>query len=154
MAGFRPSSRRHKVESISDLPLIPVMALMVVLVPMLLQTAVFEKIVSTQLNLPSSDEVSYVGAAAPTEDTVTLAVTRAGFQFISGEATIQRIGLVSGALDFKGLKTALATVKRKYPNQSAIVLLIEDGVLYDDIIHSMDECRPHFPAISFADRVQ
>ncbi len=152
---FRPSKRRHKVESVGDLPLIPVMSLLVVLVPMLLQTAVFEQIAAVQLNLPSSDEVSYVGQAQAPQESVTVAVTDTGFQLISGEKTLKRIGLTpAGGLDYVAFRREIADAKKRFPRQEAIILLIEDGVLYDDIIHTMDECRPFFPGVSLADRVE
>ena len=49
---------------------------------------------------------------------------------------------------------ALAEAKQRFPEQEAIVLLVEDQVLYDDVVHTMDRCRPHFPAVSLADRVE
>ena len=60
MPGYRPSKRRHKTETDVELKLIPVMSLLVVLVPMLLQTAVFEELAAVQLNLPSRDDVREV----------------------------------------------------------------------------------------------
>lgn len=155
MAGYRPSKRRHSVDSDVDLPLIPVMSLLVVLVPMLLQTAVFEQIAAVQLNLPSTDEVTYQQEPpqqSKANESVTLAVTTEGFRFISAEDTIKTVKLTpEGAFDFEALDQAMAQVKKRFASQEAIILLIENEVLYDDIIHAMDSARPHFPGVSIAD---
>lgn len=156
MAGYSPSKRRHGKHDEVDLPLIPAMSLMVVLVPMLIQTAAFEQFASMQLNLPSSDVVSYVESPTPAEtaDSISLALTRQGFQIISEESTLRKIPLRGNTFDFDSLKSALSEYKRgAYSRQTAIILLVEDGVIYDDIIHAMDTCRPFFPGVSLADRI-
>ena len=156
MPGMRPSKRRHRIQGDVELKLVPVMSLLVVLVPMLLQTAVFEQTAAIPMNLPSADEVRYLEDPDPAllADTVTLAMTDEGFQLISGEATLGKVPLVpGGGFDYGGLEVALSDAKQRFPLQDAIVLLVEDHVLYDDVIHTMDRCRPHFPAVSLADRV-
>lgn len=157
MAGMRPSKRRHRLHADVELKLIPVMSLLVVLVPMLLQTAVFEQIAAISMNLPSVDEVRYLEDLDPATlgDTVTLAMTDEGFLLISGEATLGRVPLVpGGGFDYPALGKALADAKQRFAEQEVIVLLVEDRVLYEDVIHTMDRCRPHFPAVSLADRVE
>ena len=153
---FRPSNRHHKVSGDIDLNLKPVMSLLVVLVPMLLQTAVFQELGSVQLNLPSADEPgAYIDQPPPdAAGSMTLAVTAEGFQFISGEETFRRIGKSLGGYDFRSLSSALVDAKKRFPSQKAIVLLVGDQVLYQDIIRTMDTCRPFFPGVSLADRVQ
>ncbi len=156
MAGLKPSKRRHKESTDVELTLIPIMSLLVVLVPMLLQTAVFEQIAAVALNLPSADEVTYQAQPSPEElkASVTLAVTNEGFQIISDEKTLKKIPLKDGALDFDALaKKFKELTKKKFTHQKAIILLVEDSIMYDDIIHTMDECRPFFPGISLADRI-
>ena len=157
MAAKRPSKRRHRVQGDVELKLIPVMSLLVVLVPMLLQTAVFEQTAAISMNLPSADEVAYLEEPDPStlKDSVTLAMTDEGFQLISGEATLSRVPLIpGGGFDFKGLAEALKEAKQRFAEQEAIVLLVEDHVIYDDIVHTMDRCRPLFPDVSLADRVE
>jgi biopolymer transport protein ExbD len=124
---------------------------------MLLQTAVFEHTAAIQMNLPSADEVRYLEEPDPKElaDILTLALTDEGFLLVSGEETLDRIPLLGeGGFAFDALSTALKAAKKRYPDQENMVLLIEDRVIYDDIIHTMDLCRPHFPAVSLADRVE
>ena len=157
MAGYRPSKRRHRVYQDVELKLVPVMSLLVVLVPMLLQTAVFEQTAAISMNLPSADEVRYLQDPDPSTlaDTVTLVMTDEGFQLISGEATLGKVPLVTGGgFDYPALAKALAEAKKRFAEQEVIVLLVEDHVLYEDVIHTMDRCRPHFPAVSLAVRVE
>ncbi len=156
MAAKRPSKRRHEIESDVELKLIPVMSLLVVLVPMLLQTAVFERTAAVQVNLPSADEVRYL--QEPDRETLaeslTLALTDEGFLLASGERTLARVPRAgTAAFDFAALERELRAAKGRFPAQEALVLLVEDQIRYDDVIHTMDRCRPFFPAVSLADRV-
>lgn len=154
MAGRRPSKRRHHVETDVELKLVPVMSLMVVLVPMLLQTAVFQETAAIVMNLPSADEVTYLEKPDPQQlsESVTLAITKKGFTIATGEkilASLPRLG--DGSFDFKSLKRELSSAKAKFPAQEGMMLLIEDHIVYDDIVHAMDQCRPYFPSVSLAD---
>ena len=157
MAGLRPSKRRHKVDTDVELKLIPVMSLLVVLVPMLLQTAVFEQLAAVQLNLPSADDVAYNPEPTPQEnsDSVSVAITANGFRILSSKETLKKVPRsADGSYDIEAFGTALTEVKKRFKAQEAIILLIEDVVLYDDIIHTMDTCRPLFPGISLAPGIQ
>jgi hypothetical protein len=157
VAAKRPSKRRHRVQSHVELKLIPVMSLLVVLVPMLLQTAVFEKTAAIQMSLPSADELRYLEEPDPEEmkDVLTLVLTDEGFLLVSGEETLDRIPLLASiGFDFDSLTPVLKKAKARFPGQEDMLLLVEDGVIYDDIIHTMDRCRPFFPSVSLADRVE
>ncbi|PLX44791.1 MAG: hypothetical protein C0609_04920 [Deltaproteobacteria bacterium] len=156
MPGYRPSKRRRKETSDVELTLIPVMSLLVVLVPMLLQTAVFEQVAAVELNLPSVDTATFLEQPDPAEikASLSLAVTNEGFQLISDEDVLKRLPLADGKFQFEKLAAELKGLKEKrFAHQQAIILLIEDEVVYDDIIHTMDECRPYFPGVSLADRI-
>lgn len=156
MPGLRPSKRRHRLQTDVELKLIPVMSLLVVLVPMLLQTAVFQKTAAISMSLPSADEVRYLQEPDPAElaASLTLAVTDQGFLLVSGEKTVARLPLIpGGGFDLDGLGKALAEAKTQFPGQTGLVLLVEDAIFYNDIIHTMDRARPYFPDVAMADRV-
>lgn len=157
MAAKRPSKRRHEmIETDVELKLIPVMSLLVVLVPMLLQTAVFERTAAVHVNLPSADEVRYLEEPDPETlaESLTLALTDQGFLLASGEKTLVRLPRTgAAAFDYAGLEQELARAKERFPGQGSLVLLVDDKILYDDVIRTMDRCRPHFPTVSLADRV-
>lgn len=152
---MRPSQRRHHKKKEFELELIPVISLLCVLIPIMLQGAAFIKTAGQDVSLPSTDEVRYVGAVQPQAETITLALSDRGFTLASGASILARIPrLASGAYDFPSLGRAAQEAKQRNPKQDAIVLLIGDRVVYDDIIHAMDQCRPYFPAIAMADRVE
>ena len=133
------------------------MSLLCCLIPILLQAAVFVKIAAHEVSLPGSDDVRYL-AEPPRQllaQSLTLAVTDRGFVLASGDRTLARLARPPrGTYDLAGLEAALRSAKERYPSQESMVLLIEDGVLYDDIIHTMDRCRAYFPSVSLADRVE
>lgn len=157
MRAKRPSHRRkRRADTNVELRLISVMSLLVVLVPMLLQTAVFENTAAIQVNLPSADDLRYLEDFDPDSmpEIVTVAVTDEGFHLVSGEQTLARVPLLpEGGFDFESLEEALEAAKARYPSQEALVLLVEDHVLYDDVVHTMDRARSFFPAVSLADQV-
>lgn len=155
MAGMRPSKRRHHRKKEFELELIPVISLLCVLIPIMLQGAAFVKTAGQEVTLPSTDEVRYVGQAPVEAETLTLALSGRGFTLASGDRVLARIPkLTSGAYDVAALGRAAREAKQRYPSQTAIILLIGDRTLYDDIIHAMDQCRPYFPSIAMADRVE
>lgn len=155
MAGMRPSRRRHHRELEFELKLIPVISLLCVLIPIMLQGAAFVKTAGQEVNLPSTDDVRYVGQVSAQTETLTLALSDRGFTLGSGERILARIPrLPNGGYDLPALGQAVRDAKQRFPSQTSIILLIGDRVLYDDIIHSMDQCRPYFPSISMADRVE
>lgn len=156
MPGQRPSKRSRRGPTDVELKLIPVMSLLVVLVPMLLQTAVFEKVAAIQVNLPSADEVRYLQEPdlRLLAESLTLALTDEGFLLATGDTKLARVPRTGGdRFDFAALDGTLRAAKARFPRQDTLVLLVEDRVLYDDVVHTMDRCRPYFPAVSLADRV-
>lgn len=163
MAAKRPSKRRHRSARDVELSLIPVMSLLVALVPMLLQTAVFETTAAIPMSLPSADQVRYLEelSAEALADALTLALTDEGFVLATGRRTLARIPRLPapagegsrGGFDYATLGRELAAAQARRPAQQALTLLIEDQVVYDEIVRTMDRSRPYFPAVSLADRV-
>jgi biopolymer transport protein ExbD len=152
---MRPSKRRHHKKKEFELELIPVISLLCVLIPIMLQGAAFVKTAGQEVTLPSTDEVRYVGQAVAEAETLTLVLSDRGLTLASGDRVMARIPrLASGAYDFASLGQAAKEAKQRSPSQTSIVLLIGDRTLYDDIIHAMDQCRPYFPSIAMADRVE
>jgi len=156
LAAKRPSKRRHHREMEFELKLIPVISLLCVLIPILLQGAAFVHTAGQDVNLPSTDEVRYVGPVPPAAtETLTLALTDRGFTLATGEGVLARIPrLDGGGFDLDSLEAELRKAKERFPAHENIILLIADPILYDEIIHAMDRCRPLFPSIVMADRVE
>ena len=155
--GFR---RRPKE---TELNITTFMNLMVILVPFLLITAVFSEITTLQLNLPQA------GAAADQQEKpkLQLELIVQGKALVINNAVgkpIERLRELDGAMDLKGLSTALYRLKLRYPEHSEITLLLEPETKYEPLIALMDAVRskmiaqglsseevPMFPDISIGD---
>lgn len=132
--GFR---RRPKE---TELNITTFMNLMVILVPFLLITAVFSEITTLQLNLPQA------GAAADQQEKpkLQLELIVQGKALVINNAVgkpIERLQELDGAMDLKGLSTALYRLKLRYPEHSEITLLLEPETKYEPLIALMDAVR-------------
>lgn len=132
--GFR---RRPKE---TELNITTFMNLMVILVPFLLITAVFSEITTLQLNLPQG------GATADEKDKPKLQlelIVRGKDVIINNAAgkPIDRLDAKEGAMDLKGLSSALYKLKLRHPEHTEITLLLEPGTKYAPLIALMDASR-------------
>ena len=156
---FRPSQRRSRPNYILDLNLAPLLSLFVALIPMLLLTAMFQKVGIVNLYLPTLEEsLLQNGANEPSQD-FTLAVT----------VTVNEISLmkdrevlvtesIEKELKLDRLIEKLVSLKKEFPEKRDAVLLLDSEILYETIIEVMDAMRVNgdaelFPEISLADRI-
>lgn len=156
---FRPSQRRNKPNYILDLNMAPLMSLFVALIPMLLLTAMFQKVGIVNLYLPTLEEALLQDSASDPSQDFTLAVT----------VTLKEISLmkdhevlltenVESGLKLDKLIGELITLKDEFPDKRDAVLLLDGEILYETIIDIMDAVRVKgdrelFPDISLADRI-
>lgn len=156
---FRPSQRRNKPNYILDLNMAPLMSLFVALIPMLLLTAMFQKVGIVNLYLPTLEEALLQDSAGDPSQDFTLAVT----------VTLKEISLmkdhevlltenVESGLKLDRLIGELVTLKDEFPDKRDAVLLLDGEILYETIIDIMDAVRVKgdrelFPDISLADRI-
>lgn len=156
---FRPSLRRKKRSFEVDLNLAPYLSLFVVLIPMLLLTAIFQKVGIVNLYLPTAEEAMLQDNQDQGDRDFTLAIS-----VIPGEIRLMRDDQVlytasyTGKPDTRGLREALVKVKDQAPDKRDAVLLLDGSILYETIIDIMDAAREKngrelFPDISLADRV-
>jgi len=151
--GKRPSGQTGPAE----VDLTPIMCLFIILVPLLLLTAVFEKLSALKLSLPMAS--SFEATEEPREDPsgmveLRLVVQKDGLE-LNGtishdkygkeketyEDILHELPAVEGAYDLVGLQKLLKDLKQKYPRHEDIVFLIDDMVSYDVIVQAMDTCR-------------
>ena len=156
---FRPSTRRTRKDNIVDLNLAPIMSLFVALIPMLLITAVFQRVGIVNLFLPTAEDALLQDAPLPADEQFTLAVTVTvqGITLKRDDRTIFQENM-GDDLNLAGLVAALKVVKKEVPGKRDAVLLLDGSILYDTIIQVMDAMRESegeelFPDISLADRV-
>lgn len=156
---FRPSQRRSKPSYILDLNMAPLLSLFVALIPMLLLTAMFQKVGIVNLFLPTLEEALLQDTTRDTSLDFTLAitVTRKEISIIKDQEVLLTESLENG-LNSDKLVTELVALKDEFPDKRDAVLLLDGNIRYETIIDIMDAVRVKgsrelFPEISLADRI-
>jgi len=112
--------------------------LMVVLVPFLLITAVFSRVVVLHLNLPQ-------GAGADPADRpeiqVEVIIRESALEIGDGKRVIHRIGNDEGGYDFRALSEILLEIKKAYPEKRQATVLVEPEIRYEVVVGVMDATR-------------
>lgn len=134
-----------------DLDVTPVMNLFMVLIPFLVSMAVFTHLAVIDFNLPPSSD----GEGGGGEDTegldISLVVTASGFRIVGTGDKMDLVPRVRGEYQFEQLRAILKAIKFQYPSQSSIILVLEEDVIYNDIVKFMDVCREaQFPEIALS----
>jgi biopolymer transport protein ExbD len=121
----------------AELMLVPMIDIFTVMVTFLLMTAVFSRITTLELDLPSA------AAGKVTEPTFRLeaVVRKNGFELTNGSAVIAAVPKVNGAYDLKTLSDLAVSIKRDHPDVNDASVLLEPEVAYDDLIQVMDTLR-------------
>ncbi len=161
---MRPDRNQRKTRTrevlAADVDLTPIMCLFIILVPLLLLSAVFERLAALQVHLPeaSTIEETEKPADGPTgivelrlllkEDGLSLEGTLShdpsGREKEVYEDIRYDFPLQGDRYDLEGLQKALRELKSQYPKHKEIVLLVDDKVSYDAIVQAMDACRQEF----------
>jgi biopolymer transport protein ExbD len=134
------SSRRHRRKDAAELNITAFMNLMVVLVPFLLITAVFSRLTILELNLPSSTE-----AVPEVAQVLNLEiVVREGELQVADRGTglLRAIPRDAEGTELEALANFLRDeVKPRFPDATAVTLLIEPDIDYDTVVQIMDAVR-------------
>ena len=134
------ASRRHRRKDAAELNITAFMNLMVVLVPFLLITAVFSRLTILELNLPSSTE-----ALPEAEQVLNLEiVVRQGELQVADRGTglLRAIPRDPEGTELQALAAFLRDeVKTRFPDATAVTLLIEPDIDYDTVVQIMDTVR-------------
>jgi biopolymer transport protein ExbD len=131
---------KHKrVEEVVELNITAFLNLMVILVPFLLITAVFSRITILELNLPAKD------ALASQRDTVKLQLELVirPESFEIRDATLGRIKSISrnDGEHWEAFTDTLIEIKKRFPEELNISLLLDPRVNYKTLIQVMDRVR-------------
>lgn len=114
--------------------------LMVILVPFLLITAVFSRMTILQLNLPPAD-----GGSEKSEEVdlqLQLLIRENSFDVRDANlGLIRRFERTQSDTDWQGFSDLLVTIKNRFPDETAITLLMEPSVNYKTLISVMDRVR-------------
>jgi len=148
---FGPGKKKRKSdEKVDEEPeLIPFIDMLVILTCFLVMTQATLQASVIEISLPSSG----VGGTAPSSQdqqlNLSLIITDKGIRIGGAGAILPLAEKKDGKYDLEGLEETLKDVKKKYPDQSEIILIVEPEVVYDDIISIMDTC--YLPDIGFTD---
>lgn len=135
---MRKAGRRYLHET-EELNITAFMNLMVALIPFLLVSAVFSRLTVLELNLPPPG-----AQEAPAPETLAFEIVlRAGAVDIQEPrlGLIKRIEHSQGTVQWAQLREALLDLKRQYPDERDIALLLEPDVQYKSLIKTMDYVR-------------
>lgn len=149
-----------------EISFIPVMSLFLILVPMLLLTAEFERAAVIDLFLPSSDlKPSEQNVNGPTLN-LTIALTPLDITVIANKKKVTLKAEGNGEerkFNLRKLSEELYRIKKQFPKSAEVVILIDGNVRYDTIVDVMDSAREIrlgdgsittlFPNVALADRV-
>jgi biopolymer transport protein ExbD len=134
------AARRHRRKDAAELNITAFMNLMVVLVPFLLITAVFSRLTILELNLPSSAEATPETAQLLNLEII---VRKDELQVADrGSGLLRAIPRTAEGQDLEALKSFLRDeVKARFPEASAVTILLEPDIPYDTVVQVMDAVR-------------
>ena len=138
MMRSRRGSRRN-VDT-AELNITAFMNLMVILVPFLLITAVFSRLVILELNLPGSSTET----ANPQELVFQLEVIVREGRIEVGDRNIGALGVYPNTVDgydYEALSAKLSEIKQSYPEKTDAAILLESNIAYDTLVQVMDRVR-------------
>ncbi|MFC1889489.1 biopolymer transporter ExbD [Thermodesulfobacteriota bacterium] len=142
----------------AEVNLTPIMCLFIVLVPLLVLEAVFERIATLDIHLPPSSAISEGDVEDDDEETgiqeiqilvepgglvlnATMTHTPQGGALDVYQNESVTISLKDNNYDLDMLRESVLSLKTRYPKHKKVILVINNTILYDDIIQVMDTCR-------------
>lgn len=125
-----------------NLPLVPFIDLLSVLISFLMMTAVWNQISRLQIQHTGAQSDTPPEQQPNTID-VRLEITERGFKLIAAGNAVEiskATGEGGGGLTYnhKDLAAKLKDIKAAFPEQRAVTLAAEDGVAYEDLIRTID----------------
>ena len=137
---IRSRRRGRYNDDTAELNITAFMNLMVILVPFLLITAVFSRLVVLELYLPGSSNEP----VDPQEQTFQLEVTVRMGQIEVGDRNLGALGIYpnnSDGYDYDALSAKLTDIKKRYPEKTDAAILLEADIPYDTLVQVMDRVR-------------
>ena len=133
--------RRRKAQEDTELDITSFMNLMIILVPVLLISMVFNQITVLDLRLPLEEELK-AQDLDPDELSLEVIIRENGFKVNLGPLKIESIGKKDGKFDVKQLSMVLQTMKKKLGNdRKDIVILSEPNIDYQVIVAVIDAAK-------------
>jgi len=133
---------RRKHRPAADLDITAFMNLMVILVPFLLITAVFNQVSILEMNLPEQQAADKQSKEKPPEFLLQIILRKDILQVSDKPGRILKTFPMKGdAYDIEGLSALLRQIKARLPDETAATLLLEPDVAYDHLVQVMDITR-------------
>jgi len=134
--------RRHrKAQEEAELDITSFMNLMIILVPVLLISMVFNHISVLELNLPLEDQQK-LDELDPEDKTPEIIVRDSGFQVNLGLIPLETIPKKDGKFDLEKLSKALITMKKTVAkDRTDIAILSEPDIDYQVLVGVIDTAR-------------
>jgi biopolymer transport protein ExbD len=132
--------RRRYIQETVELNITAFLNLMVILVPFLLITAVFSRVTVLELNLPSKDAIAKQQEKIKLQ--LELVIRQHSFEI--RDSNIGRIKYIernAAEPDWKVFTDVLVEIKRRFPEEQSITLLLEPAINYKTLIQVMDRVR-------------
>jgi biopolymer transport protein ExbD len=133
--------KRSKVlQETVELNITAFLNLMVILIPFLLVTAVFSRMTVLELTLPP------LNADGPADEKIDLQLELLlypGTLEIRDAALgrIRQFNLAGDSIDWPQVREVLLAIKQKFPDETAVTLLLDPAVPYKRLIEVMDHVR-------------
>jgi len=139
------TSKKKKTKSL-ELFISPVLNLFIILIPFLLMSAVFVQTSVIDLYLPtvSKARINLTSESKPNiaqEKLLILSINPQNFSFILQDKVMNIIPRKKNNYNFDECKKFLQIIREKFPSQKSIIIEPDDSIIYDYIIHIMDQCR-------------
>ena len=126
----------------ADLDITAFMNLMVILVPFLLITAVFNQVSILEMNLPEQKAAEKQTNEKPPEFQLEIVLRKDKLQVYDKPGRLVKTFAMKGdAYDIEGLSALLRSIKVRVPDETAATLLLEPDVAYNHLIQIMDTTR-------------
>ena len=149
----RPQKNAGRITDQIELDVTPVMNLFMVLIPFLVSMAVFTHLAVIDFSLPPA-HIEGEGEQSAQEEKeldISIVVTSRGFTIVGTGNVLDLVPRVQGEYQFDQLRALLQAIKFQYPSQTSLILVLEEDVMYNDIIKFMDVCREsQFPDIGLS----
>jgi biopolymer transport protein ExbD len=156
--GRRKTQTREVVHG--DVDLTPIMCLFIILVPLLLVSAVFERLSALQVHLPEASTLEETEKAKEKPSGIvelrlliqetslalegTLSHDPSGEEKEIYEDVRYDFPIDGDRYDLEKLQQSLRDLKQAYPRHEEIVFLVDDKVSYDVIVQAMDASRQEY----------
>ena len=125
-----------------ELDITAFMNLMVILVPFLLITAVFNQVNILEMNLPEQKDAQKQTDEKPPEFQLEIILRQDKLQVGDKPGRILRtIPMKGEGYDLAALSDLLKELKARFPDETTATLLLEPEVPYDNLIQVMDTVR-------------